>query len=295
MNTEQCRAFCAVVETGSFARAAQLSYVTSQSISQQVKRLEREVGCDLFTRGCTGVAPTAAGREFYAWCRETLASAERVIGHCRELAGRRDARPIKLGISHNHTLSLYKHFAGPYMRGEGTRDLEYVDLGSVEPVNLLVEALRNREVDVIEWIDPQAPDLGFLPLMRTRRCCLMSPKNPLSRKEAVSAEDLAGQRVYVYSTLWTRNLRAWLDAHGLSAVPLIEAGAPDAPALLRSYLTDNAIYLLPEQLSPLYESLANVPLSIDVSTEYGLAYLRENEDALAGLLACAREAFENAG
>ncbi len=86
-----------------------------------------------------------------------------------------------------------------------------------------------------------------------------------------------------------------LDAHGLSAVPLIEAGAPDAPALLRSYLTDNAIYLLPEQLSPLYESLANVPLSIDVSTEYGLAYLRENEDALAGLLACAREAFENAG
>ncbi len=283
------------METGSFARGAQAFYVTPQSISQQVKRLEHEVGCELLTRGNTGVEATPAGREFYAWCREALADAERVMGRCRELAGKSDARPIRLGISHDHTLSLYKHFAGAYMRGKGTRELEYVDLGSVEPVGLFVEALRNRSVDIIEWIDPQAADLGFLPLMRTRRCCLMSPKNPLSRREAVCAQDLVGQRVYVYSTPWTRNLRAWLDAHGLTAVQLVEAGAPDAPALLRSYLADNAIYLLPEQLSTLYENLANVPLDIDVRTEYGLAYLKECEGALADLLACAREAFAKAG
>lgn len=291
MNTEQCKAFCTVYETGSFARAAQVSYVTSQSISQQVKRLEREVGAELFERGSTGVAPTAAGREFYAWCCQALRSVDDVKARCRAIGGTGSSRSIRLGISHDHTLSLYKRFVSRYLQQEGALGLEYVDLGPVEPIDRYVESLRGDRVDVLEWIDPCEPDMGFVPLTRTRRCCLMSACNPLSRKRAVSAEDLLGQKVYVYSTLWTQNLRAWLDEHDFGEVRLNEVGAPDAPALLRSYLNDKAIYLLPEHLAPLYESLFSVPLDIDVCTEYGLAYLKENEGLLADLLACARRAF----
>ncbi len=295
LNTEQCKAFCAVAETGSFAQAAQASYVTPQSVSQQVKRLEREVGCSLFTRDNTGAAMTPAGREFYAWCRETLISTQEVIRRCRKLADADARQPIRLGISHDHTLSLYKHFVRTYMHNESSCDLEYVDLGSAEPIDLFVNALREERADIIEWIDPQEDGMDFLPLIRTRRCCLMSMGNPLSRKTTIEGADLVGQKVYVYSALWTKSLRLWLDEHGLGNVQLIEVGAPDAPALLKSYLNDKAIYLLPEQLSPLYESLLNVPLAIDVYTEYGLAYLAKNRERLAGLLACAEKAFSKAG
>lgn len=291
MNTEQCKAFRAVYEAGSFAKAAQASYVSSQSISQQVKRLECEVGAELFERDSTGVTPTAAGREFYVWCCRMLASVEDIRSRCAELAGSSAPRPVRLGISREHTLSLYKRFVGKYMQSGDTLGVEYVDLGVIEPIDSIVDALRRRTADVIEWIDPAKPDLGFIPLVRTKRCCLMSAGNPLSRKPMVEPQDLLGQKVYVYSALWTRNLRFWLDEHGFSEVRLVEVGAPDAPAMLRSYLNEKAIYLLPEQLSPLYESLANVPLNVDVYTEYGLAYLKENEGILSGLLACARQAF----
>jgi DNA-binding transcriptional LysR family regulator len=72
MELRQLEYLSAVVRHGSFSRAAQEIYVTQSALSQQVSRLEDELGLTLLHRGPTGVEPTPAGVEFTDHARAIL-------------------------------------------------------------------------------------------------------------------------------------------------------------------------------------------------------------------------------
>jgi DNA-binding transcriptional LysR family regulator len=74
METQLLRTFLAVAEAGSISAAAdRLGYVQS-SVSEQVRRLERDLGVSLLTRTSTGVSPTAAGRRLMPAAERVLAA-----------------------------------------------------------------------------------------------------------------------------------------------------------------------------------------------------------------------------
>jgi len=62
LNTERLRALIAVAEHGSIAAAAQSLHVTASGVSQQLTKLEREIGVTLLVPAGRGVALTDAGR-----------------------------------------------------------------------------------------------------------------------------------------------------------------------------------------------------------------------------------------
>lgn len=64
MNLEQLKVFLTVSELGSFQKTAQANYVSQRAISQQMKRLEDELGVKLFIRGKNRVQLTSAGQFF---------------------------------------------------------------------------------------------------------------------------------------------------------------------------------------------------------------------------------------
>ncbi len=72
----QIEYFVAVVATGSFTKAAGNVHVSQPSLSVQVKKLESEIGADLFERPPSAVALTAAGRAFLPFAYETLHASE---------------------------------------------------------------------------------------------------------------------------------------------------------------------------------------------------------------------------
>src|SRR4051794_29695478 len=72
MHLHQIELFCSVVEWGSFARAAEVLFITPGALRIQVKRLERSLGLTLLQRVPGGMAPTAVGREVYATGRSLL-------------------------------------------------------------------------------------------------------------------------------------------------------------------------------------------------------------------------------
>src|SRR5262245_56134106 len=64
MEMHQLRYFAKVAELGHFTRAAEACHVSQPSLSQQIQKLERELGRPLFERLGRGVRLTEAGRQF---------------------------------------------------------------------------------------------------------------------------------------------------------------------------------------------------------------------------------------
>jgi len=90
MNLQQLRYVLAAIEHGSFSAAADALHLAQPSLSEQVRRLEAELGVTLFQRVGRGLVPTEAGRALRPHAEAALASVERAresVGAIRELRG----------------------------------------------------------------------------------------------------------------------------------------------------------------------------------------------------------------
>lgn len=75
MELRSLRYFIAVLEAGSLSRAAGALYVAQPALTAQIKKLEIELGTQLFERSHAGVTPTAAGLQLYQDARKLLSDA----------------------------------------------------------------------------------------------------------------------------------------------------------------------------------------------------------------------------
>src|SRR5215216_5360823 len=73
----QLQYLLAVIDEGSFGRAAPQLHVSQPTLSQQIRALEAEIGGPLVERLARGVRPTPAGEAVLPAARAALAAAER--------------------------------------------------------------------------------------------------------------------------------------------------------------------------------------------------------------------------
>jgi DNA-binding transcriptional LysR family regulator len=84
MTLQQLAYFLAAAEHGSFSAAAASLHMAQPSLSEQIRRLEAELGVSLFTRG-RGLELTEAGRLLRPQAERTLASAQEAAESVREV------------------------------------------------------------------------------------------------------------------------------------------------------------------------------------------------------------------
>ena len=85
MDTRHLRSFLKIAETGSISRAAVSLGIAQASLSQQLLRLEDEVGFSLFRRTARGVTLTETGRVFQEQARQILRLTELAVEDARQL------------------------------------------------------------------------------------------------------------------------------------------------------------------------------------------------------------------
>ena len=88
MNLQQLRYVLAALEHGSFSAAADGLHIAQPSLSEQVRRLEAELGVALFVRVGRGLMPTEAGRALRPHVEAALAAVEAArasVGAVRQL------------------------------------------------------------------------------------------------------------------------------------------------------------------------------------------------------------------
>jgi DNA-binding transcriptional LysR family regulator len=130
--------FVTVAEELHFGRAAERLNIVQSAVSQQIARLERELGVRLIDRSPRHVRLTAAGARVLEAARETLAASARV----RVVAGESAAR-LRIGVASGLTDRLERGVA--LLRvAERPAEPELVDL----PMPARLDAVRDGDLDL---------------------------------------------------------------------------------------------------------------------------------------------------
>jgi DNA-binding transcriptional LysR family regulator len=96
MELRQLRYFVTLAEELHFGRAAEREHIVQSALSQQVQRLERELGVRLLERSTHHVSLTAAGAVFLVEARQILAHVDRAAAIARRATGA--SAPLRVGI-----------------------------------------------------------------------------------------------------------------------------------------------------------------------------------------------------
>ena len=190
MEVHQLRYFVAVADEGSFSRAAAKVRVSQPSLSQQIRKLEAEMGQPLFDRLPRSVVLTEAGRCLIDYARQILASigdARRCVDELKgEVAG-------KVAVGAIPTIAPY---VLPGLVVTFQKHYPDVILEIVEDVtDSITRRIEVGELDVaLASSCRPSPTLrresvGAEPLL-----ALVPEKHPLAKKNVVELDDLKSQR-----------------------------------------------------------------------------------------------------
>ncbi len=196
MNLRQLEVFVAVVESGSFSRAAESVLLTQSTISQHVAALERELGFRLLDRTGHGVALTEGGRLFLLHTRRVLAECTALRQGMAEFLGLEKAR-LTIGASNVPANYLIPRLLPALAARHPGITLSMLVGDSREvSVRLLAGELElavtgsRVEVDGVEYV-PLAVDTLLL---------VVGSGHPWRERAGIALDDLAGAAMIVRET-----------------------------------------------------------------------------------------------
>jgi LysR family hydrogen peroxide-inducible transcriptional activator len=186
MEIHQLRYFCAVAETNSFSRAALQTHVSQPSLSQQILKLEGELGARLFDRLGRSVRLTEIGRTFLPRARAVLRELEAAKGDVDE---RKDSVGGSISIGVIPTIAPYLL---PRHLTSFTRQFPQARLAVVEEITpILMERLRASSVDIAILALPiRGNEFEIFPLLTENLFAALPKQHKLARHDSLSLKDL---------------------------------------------------------------------------------------------------------
>jgi DNA-binding transcriptional LysR family regulator len=246
LDLRHLRHLLALVEHGSFGRAAAALNMTQPALSRSVKGLELQIGAELFVRSAAGVTPTDEGRLLVQRARDLVHAADDLD---REVARRRVRGADQIVVG-----------AGPYpaeticpdalARFVATHPLVRVRV-LVRDWDDLLRRLRAREIELFVAetstlegehdvrVEPFAPHRGYFVARRG---------HPLARRATVRARHVFEYPFVAMSRYPPRALRPMLAARGEQGA---HAGRPFPQVELSSLAAVKRMTMTSDAIAPL--------------------------------------------
>ncbi len=189
MELHLLRSFVAVAEELHFGRAARRLHLSQPPLSNQIRRLEDDLGVRLFERTRRSVSMTEAGAALLGRARHLLAEAERARAEVARVA-KGEGGALAIGYTPTATYDLLPLLVPRFRAQAPDVRLELSEMRSA----LLPEALRTGRVEIGFACAP-VDTRGVLEkvLVRERPMVALPSAHRLAKKERLKLADVAGE------------------------------------------------------------------------------------------------------
>jgi DNA-binding transcriptional LysR family regulator len=194
MNLDVMKTFCDLVDSGSFSKAAKINLVSQSAVSQQLAKLERQLGTQLVNRGRGLVAPTDAGTAFYEGARDILRRYEALMGEVRSAA---EAIRGVLRVGTIYSVGMY--CLDPYVKRfikshpEVTLRVEYMRAHGI----YTAVAAGELALGIVAYPERQR-SVAVIPFITEELVAVFHPDHRLARKRAIDAAALSGESMVAF-------------------------------------------------------------------------------------------------
>ncbi|MFI5680524.1 LysR family transcriptional regulator [Streptomyces cellulosae] len=213
------RAFLAVAEELHFTRAAARLYVAQQALSRDIRRLERELGAELFVRTTRQVTLTADGERLVPYARRVLAAQEEL------LAAFGQARPLLVDLNSPGLVTGRRVLHRARELAPGHELMARYESGLTGAAS---EALAGRLDASFGRFAGLAPalraGLDHQPVRLEPMAVVLPEDHRLAALDAVPLDELAGEAVYAgagnpRTPEWTDLARQLFEGRGIEVAP----------------------------------------------------------------------------
>ncbi len=187
MELMQLEMFVAMVEEGSFHKAAERVFRTQPAVSIAIRKLEQELGCQLFDRANRNACVlTDTGEVMYGFAKQLLNLRDEAIITLQQLHNLQSGR-IRIGANESTGLYLLPRLILAFREQYPKIKIEVFRQLSAR----LPQELRQRNLDfaILSFL-PDANDLEATPMMRDELVLIASPQHALASRERVHIRDL---------------------------------------------------------------------------------------------------------
>ncbi|MDP9997354.1 DNA-binding transcriptional LysR family regulator [Pseudarthrobacter sulfonivorans] len=194
MELRQLRYFLVVADELHFARAAERLHMTQPPLTVAIRRLERELGVQLFDRTTRSVALTAAGQAFRERVQAAVADLDDAAGDVADVAAGKSGK-IRVGFVSSASYTAVPEAIRAFRQQSPRIDLVLNPLTSGEQIEQLLEG--NLDLGLIR--DPgDVPGLN-LELLSTEDLVVVLPEShPLAAATEIRPLDLEGEPMILF-------------------------------------------------------------------------------------------------
>ena len=238
MQIQQLQYFLEIASEKSISKAAKKLYLSQPTLSQQVIKLEDELGIPLLVRHSKSVSLTDAGAQFEQHARS-------IVGSLNQLQDLMKQHSImKAGTLHVGLLWIAGYIdLLPAMESYQQSYPNIQLLLQIDGSSALLQQLLNRSIQAAFLISEEhqlaihKKELYYRLIQENFYVALVSRKNPLSQKQALSIEDLQDQPVIMpsRSSAFYRQVASLFERHYITPKVLCETSLTDLVVQLVSF------------------------------------------------------------
>lgn len=186
----QLRYFLAVVETGSFTKAAARACVTQPTLSAGIKKLEGQLDTQLFHRSSRRVFLTEAGTRFVDRAKSILFECNQAALELKDVEER---AVLRLGVLRTIPSALISRLFRDFRRADAGAVIELFEGTEQEIANRLDEGSIDLAITILRG---EAGE-GELVLFREGYRLALAADHPLAGRDLIAAHELAGDNMIV--------------------------------------------------------------------------------------------------
>jgi DNA-binding transcriptional LysR family regulator len=189
MELRHLRSFVTVAEELHFGRAAERLHIAQSPLSQQIQRLERQVGVALFDRNRRKVELTEAGQAMLVHARKALAQADLAANAARGAAAGQ-AGVLRVGLLASAALTLLEKIVPPWRAVAPAASLEFAEGATRE----LIAGVHERRLDVALVRPTQTADYLIVDVVwREPVVAVVPAASPLATRKSLRLNELRGE------------------------------------------------------------------------------------------------------